>query len=159
MLGLVPVKKRGILSNGATGAYAPITQFRWDMDRLFDRFLRDAWGESGQATADAGIRIDIRELEDRIVVRAEVPGVNPEDLDLSLTGEILTLSGEKKDDLELEPGARSYSERYVGSFERSVQMPCPVDTETIEATHRNGVVTIELKKAEAVRPKRIRIKS
>lgn len=158
MNNLIPWKRTENRQNGST-QMAPMPQMRWDWDRLFDRFWDDAWGMSSTGASN-GMPLDIAEDDDQIRVRAEVPGVDPAHLDISLSGELLTLSGEKSDEDEsLNGGSRRYSERHFGHFERAVKLPCAVDPDKVTAKHRNGVVTITLQKADAVRPKRIQIKS
>ena len=152
----------------------PITRLRWDMDRLFDRFLDWPSGMEGMGFAD--VRLDVSENEDEIIVRAEVPGIDPKDLDIELVGDVLTLSGEKTETFEnagedenggkrrgSERGERTsrphYSERRFGAFRRAIQLPMNVEPEGVRAEHKNGVVTIRLRKAESARPRRIQIKS
>jgi HSP20 family protein len=87
-----------------------------------------------------------------------VPGIEPEKLDVQLEGDVLTLRGEKLDTGASEEGKRTWSERRWGSFARSVQLSCAVDAESVRAEHKHGVVTITLRKADAVRPRRIEVK-
>ena len=160
-------------SDGDDARLMPLSRLRWDVDRLFDRFLDWPSGMEGMGFAD--VRLDVSETEEEIVVRAEVPGIDPKDLDIELVGDILTLSGEKTETFEdgdddkrrrSEKGDRSertsrphYSERRFGSFRRSIQLPMNVEPEGVRAEHKNGVVTIRLKKAASARPRRIQIKS
>lgn len=144
--------------NGNT-SLAPVSQLRWDWDRLFDRFLDDAWAPMATPASVQNLPLDYTETEDAIRIRAEVPGMDPKDLDISLVGDVLTLTGRKTEESESTEGSRTYSERRFGEFQRTLKLPCPVDHDKIEAEHRHGVVTITLHKAEAVRPKRIEIKS
>ena len=109
--------------------------------------------------SSGGMFLDVSETDDEVQVRAEVPGIEPKDLDISLAGDVLTLSGEKVDEHRSEKESRYYSERHFGSFRRAVKLPCLVDPDHVEAKHRNGVVTVTLRKAVAVRPKRIKVKS
>ena len=134
----------------------PLTAFRRDMDRLFDRFLGEFWGDSDGFFADP-VRMEVFETDDEIHVRAEVPGIDPKDLNIQLVGDVLVLSGEKKE--EEQRGARTYSERSYGAFRRSLRLSTPVDADHVKAEHRHGVVMIQLTKSESVRPKRIQIKS
>ena len=130
----------------------PLAAFRRDMDRLFGRF----WGDAEGFFADS-VRMEVFETDDEIQVRAEVPGIDPKDLNIQLVGDVLVLSGEKKE--EEQRGARTYSERSYGAFRRSLRLSTPVDADHVKAEHRNGVVMIQLTKSESVRPKRIQIKS
>lgn len=155
MTHLIPWKRTEIRGNGSRPS-VPVSQMRMDWDRLFDRFLDDAW--SPLATAQ-GLLLDLTETDDEIRVRAEVPGIDPDDLEISLVGDLLTLSGQKADEEESSDGSRHYSERQFGSFQRTVRLTCPVDPDKVAAEHKYGVVTITLQKAEKVRSKRIAVKA
>jgi HSP20 family protein len=97
--------------------------------------------------------------EESQVITAEIPGVEPEDIDISVTGEILTLRGSRKPD-EIDEDIRYHRrERGYGRFQRSVQLPFPVETENVEATFKNGVLTITLPRAEEDKPRKITVKS
>jgi len=135
---------------------SPISAMRLDWDRMFDRFLDDAWAPLTNPTQE--MLLDLTETDDEIRVRAELPGVDPKDIDLSLSGDELTIAGRKVEDEEERDGARTYSERRFGAYQRTIKLPCPVHPDKVEAEHQNGVVTIQLRKAESVRPKRIAIK-
>lgn len=147
--------KRNELQNGSTQV-APVSQVRLDWDRLFDRVLDDSWHPTNSTR---GILLDLSETDEQIRLRAEVPGMSPDDLDISLSGDKLTLSGQKVDEDKSQEKGRYYSERRFGAYKRAVKLPCAVDPENVVAEHHNGVVTVTLQKAEAVRPKRIEIKS
>lgn len=154
MNSLIPWRRTQIRNDGEM---QPVSQARWDWDRLFDRMLDDAWVSS--AGAANGLPLDISVSDEQIRVRAEVPGMNPNDLNISLAGDVLTLSGQKTDEHEAADGTRYYTERRFGSFQRAVKLPCPVDADHVSAEHKNGVVTVTLQKSETVRPKRIKVKS
>jgi len=124
-----------------------------DPFRLFEQLFD---GEVARSTLSAPI--DVSESENELCVRAEVPGIEPEKLDVQLEGDVLTIRGEKFDTGASEEGKRTWSERRWGSFARSVQLPCAVDAESVRAEHKHGVVTITLRKADAVRTRRIEVK-
>jgi HSP20 family protein len=127
-----------------------LDQLHGDLGRVFH-------GEA--ATAALSTPIDVTDREGELRVRAEVPGVDPDKLDIQLTGDVLSIRGEKTEESETKEGARTWSERRYGSFARSVQLPCAVDAESVKAEHKHGVVTITLRKADAVRTRRISIQS
>ena len=143
----------------------PLTRFRSEMDRLFDRF----WGEPLAGTAGFPAdrwqafgwspSLDVTEHDNEVAVRAEMPGVDPEDLDLSISGDVLTLSGEKKESSEERDGNFFRAERRFGSFRRSIQLPASVDPDKVEAEYENGVLTVRMEKAETAKPKRIPVKT
>lgn len=140
---------------------SPLGYFRSEMDRLFDRFLGDPWGLAREGLGMAGWApsVDVSETDDEITVRAEVPGVDAKDIEISLTGQVLTISGEKKETTETKDESYYRSERRFGSFKRSLQLPAGIDAEKVTAEHRNGVLMIHLKKRESAVPKRIPVKA
>lgn len=136
-----------------------VRRMRSDWDRLFDHVLDGAWGAAGDGGGDWGVPLELSETAEEIRVRAEVPGVDPKDLEISVTGDVLTLSGEKREERESQDGASHYTERRYGSFRRTVQLGSPVDLDRVEARHEHGVVTVTLQKAETVRPRRIEVQA
>jgi len=142
-----------------TGTYAgaPLQRLAWGPDRLFDRLLGDFWGGAPTPPEAAYGALDVVELDDTIRVSVEVPGIDPKDLEVHLTGQVLTLSAEKRDEHHEESAQRTYSERRYGSFLRAIKLPSSVDAERVSAEHRNGVVTVTLQKSDAVRSKRIEV--
>lgn len=99
--------------------------------------------------------VEVSENDTRVVIRAEIPGVIPDDIDVTISGRILTISGEKQELSEKDAAGVYHSERRFGSFRRVIQLPTSVNTESVTATHRNGVVEIGLDKKQEVVPKRI----
>ena len=136
----------------------PVSSFRRELDTMFDRFFDGSWsGIDGMLGAP--LRVDVQEKDDEVVVRAEIPGVEPNDLDIQLVGDTLVISGEKQDGGGEENSALTYTERRYGAFRRELRLASPIDPDKVRAEHRNGVVTITLTKAESVRPKRIQVKA
>jgi HSP20 family protein len=101
--------------------------------------------------------VDISETENQYEVNAEIPGLKKEDIKLSVEDNVLTLSGERK--VEKETDKKNYHriEREYGKFERSFRLPKEVDAENIKAKYKNGVLTVQLPKTEAVKPKEIAV--
>ncbi|HUU82558.1 MAG TPA: Hsp20/alpha crystallin family protein [Phycisphaerae bacterium] len=161
-MNLIPRRNKGIEKDAEEPlASSPMARFRAEMDRLFERFFSDPWGMTtdlftpGRGWAPT---LDVAETDQEITVRAEVPGVDPENLDISLSGHMLVISGEKKESSEREEENIYHAERRFGSFRRSVPLPTSVDTDKISAEHKDGILTIHLPKVEAARPKKITIK-
>jgi HSP20 family protein len=103
--------------------------------------------------------LNIWSNEDELIITAEVPGINPEDLDISVVGDNLTLKGERKAE-EMDENARYHrQERGYGSFSRTVQLPFPVDIDKVDANFTNGVLEITMPRAEADKPRKIAVKS
>jgi HSP20 family protein len=121
------------------------------IERLFERAI----GQNAFAPA-----IDIVEADDEYKLVAEVPGLDPSQVDVSVSGDMLVIKGEKSRESQTSEGGAQISERSFGAFRRSFQLPDNVDAGQIEANHRNGVLTIRLPKTgEARQPKKIEIKA
>lgn len=92
--------------------------------------------------------VDVVKDDDRLVLTAELPGMTPDDVDVSLDGDILTIKGEKSDERELSEGDRYMCERTFGAFSRRITVPDGVSPESIDATFENGVLTVQVKLPE-----------
>jgi HSP20 family protein len=125
-----------------------------DFDRLFDTTLRTP----AAVAHDWSIALDVTENEDAYVVKAIVPGINPDDLDVTLENNVLTLKGEVKSDETVEGEQVHIRERRYGSFSRSIRFPVDVNGESVSASYEHGILTLEVPKAEEVKPKRIEVK-
>jgi HSP20 family protein len=139
-----------------------LDRFHSEIDRLFERFFEQpAWGGSRlapEAWSRSGVwspSLDVSETSDEIVVRAEAPGVDPKDFDISVSGDVLAICGEKREQSEEHRGNLYRSERRFGSFRRSVRLPESVDADKIEAEYDKGVLTIRLSKSEKAVGRRI----
>ena len=126
------------------------------MDSLFENaFL--APGQGGESSQGWALPLDVTEKQDNFVVKASVPGIKPEDLDITVMGEMLTIKGEMKSDEEKKDERYHLRERRWGSFSRSVTLPAPVKADAVQAEYNNGVLTLTLPKSDEARPKRIAI--
>jgi HSP20 family protein len=101
--------------------------------------------------------LEVREEPSAYVIHADVPGVRKEDLQLSLHDDVLTLSGERKQEKEVKEGEVFRSERAYGRFQRAVSVPKPVDAAKVTAAYKDGVLTITLPKTDAAKPRTIDI--
>ena len=101
--------------------------------------------------------IDISETDEAFIVKGEIPGIDPENLDVSITGQVLTIKGEKKEEKEEKQEGIHTKERRFGSFSRSFSIPCEIDEEKIDAKFDKGVLTLTLPKAEVTKKKPIQI--
>ncbi|MBW1917803.1 MAG: Hsp20/alpha crystallin family protein [Deltaproteobacteria bacterium] len=137
--------------------FRELEQFRREMDRLWeDTFRREPF-----LRWRAGVYplVNISEDQDHLYVRAELPGVNPEDIEITLENNSLILRGERKFP-EDERGVDYHRrEREVGSFRRVIRLPARVEVANVEATCHNGVLTITLTKPEEAKTKQIKVKS
>lgn len=131
-----------------------LTDIQTQMNRLFDNFLGQPSGVMERAWAPA---VDMYETKDAVVVSVEIPGLNEKDIHLSITGDLLTIQGERQWTDEARNASHYRQERWFGKFERALQLPIPVESGQVKATYRDGVLTVKLPKSEGVRPKEIRI--
>jgi len=128
------------------------------MDRLFERLWEGEF-PSLPAFGEWSPALDVSETKDAILVKAEVPGMDPKDIQLSLQENTLTIKGEKKQEKE-EKGEHFYrAERSYGAFARVVRLPASVDSEKVTASFKNGLLTVTLPKAPAAKGSVIPIKA
>jgi HSP20 family protein len=154
-MNLIPRKTQRTVSRPNAG---PIDSLRTEMDRLFDSFFQDPWSVSSDVLPSVATALEVIENENDVVVRAEVPGIEPKDIEVTLQEGMLTIAGEKKDQCEQQQGeGRRYSECRYGAFRRMIQLPTQVDESKVQASHENGVLTIRMPKSEAQKPRRIEI--
>lgn len=130
---------------------------------LEESFVRPGQGGPGSTPgrgSPAGLAVDIRETPGAFVVRASVPGAKPEEVDITVLGDTLRISGEHRDEHTTpEPNARwLIRERRVGAFERTVRLPAAVMSSAAEAEFEDGVLTVTLPKAQEARPRSIPVK-
>jgi HSP20 family protein len=106
-----------------------------------------------------GPLVDVFEKADRLVIRAELPGVQKEDMDIRIENGVLTLHGERKRDPDIKEENAYRMERVYGAFARSFSLPTTVDPTKVEATYKDGVLEVTIPKAETAKPKQIEIKA
>ena len=126
------------------------------MDRLFDDAFTRPIGMAGVSGLPA---IDLYQTNDEVVLKAALPGLKADDVQITVTSDVLTLRGEFKQEAEKKEATYHIREQRFGSFERSVMLPTDVQTDKAKADFENGILTITLPKAEAVKPKSINIKA
>ena len=129
-----------------------------DIHHHLDRWVGTFAGEKENVDRSWVPAVDIFERGEETVVRAELPDVRKEDLDLKVENNVLTLRGEKRRDETVEQENYHRSERHYGSFTRSFKLPSTVDTSRIQARYENGVLEIVVPKAEEAKPKQIEVK-
>ncbi len=127
------------------------------MDRLFDDAFTRPFGVNGYSTLPS---IDMYQTNDDVIVKASLPGLKPEDVEITVTADMLTLRGEFKEDNENNKDTTWHiHEHRSGAFERSVMLPTDVQSDKAKAEFENGVLTVTLPKAETVKPKTITVKA
>ena len=138
-----------------------LQMLRERMNRLFEESGRGAATSGGHSEESMprmwAPAVDVVESEREIVLHVELPGMKKEDIDIQLTGDTLTLRGERQ------PGTAQRGENYhrierqYGAFQRTFQIEMPIDTEKVAASYEDGVLTIHLPKQEAIKPRQISI--
>ncbi|HOP46041.1 MAG TPA: Hsp20/alpha crystallin family protein [Desulfobacteraceae bacterium] len=141
---------------GWTRPFGELEQLRNQMDLLTEGLSRGLWREPSPGVFPL---MNVTEDKDTYYVRAELPGMKAEDLDISVTGDSLSIAGERKLPVENEKAKYHRREREAGTFSRIVNLPAQVDTGKVEAQCIDGALTVILPKAEAVKPKQIAVKA
>jgi HSP20 family protein len=136
--------------------YEPLNVLN-QLQRELSRFREGDEGSSRIATAEWAPAVDIKEEQDRFVIHADIPGVNPEDIDVNMENGVLTIKGEKNTEAKTEKENYKRVERIYGSFYRRFSLPETADNNAISAKAKNGVLDIVIPKREAVKPKKISV--
>jgi len=135
------------------------------MERIFDDFFRDfrelaAWNpQSMLSLTSAFPTVEMYEEKEKFVVKVDTPGLEKEDIRISITDHTLQLRGEIRQEEEREERNYIYSERVYGAFSRDIPLPSAVNADQVRATVKNGVLTIELPKSKEAMPKEIKVES
>jgi HSP20 family protein len=133
-----------------------VSEVRSLMDRAFDDFFsRSPITYDGIGSID----VNLLQTDDDIIVKASIPGVKPEDINISISGDTLTLRGEVKEDQEYKDVNYHIREMRQGSFSRTMTLPVKVDSDKAKAEFENGILCLTMPKAEEVKPKTITIKA
>ena len=161
---MIPWRSKDV-GNDEGGTDTAITRFHSEIDRLFDRFFSEPFfaGASSAGVPSWGSgwspSIEVRESERELTVKAELPGIDPDDLDISVSGDVLTISGQKREENEERREGYYHSERRFGSFRRNIPLPVAVNQDDISAEYERGVLRINLPKSEKAVAKRIPVSS
>jgi len=139
---------------------------RWDpfnemltVSTAMDQLLNSAVVPSRGRISGTSLPIDVIENEDAFIVKAVVPGIHPDDLDIQVNDQILTLRGEWKQPEAHQGTTFHLRERAGGRFERTLQLPLPVNVDAVQAQYECGILTLTLPKTESVKPRRITVQS
>lgn len=138
-----------------SAAFAEIDHARREMERLFDSLS----GTPDRRPAGVYPAINVSESADSIFVRAELPGIRTEDLDISMENDTLTIAGERQLASEDESASYHRREREWGAFRRSFSLPARVDSDAVQARYLDGILTVTLPKAAEARPKQIAVRA
>jgi len=142
---------------GRTSPGTTLMSLREEMNDLLNRFWAGTTEPFG--LAEWAPAVDVSETEDTVLVHAEIPGIDPKSIEITITGDVLTLRGEKEE--ETEDQGRNYHrvERRYGAFTRSLALPTAVAAEKVEAKAKNGVLEIRLPKSEEAKARRVQVKT
>ena len=135
-----------------------LTQFQDEFQKLFGtQFPATLTDESSILTSDWNPAVDIKENENKYVILADIPGVSPDDIDVTMENGILTIKGERKTEDKEEKENYKRVERTYGSFYRRFSLPDDANADSISAVSKNGVLEISLDKTETKKPKKINV--
>jgi HSP20 family protein len=146
---LIPWRDKRQVSTRQDDYTDPFAAFRREIDRVFEDFSR---GFASPTRLPNGVwgavtpLVDVTETDKDVVVTAELPGLDEKDFEVTLAGDVLTISGEKKDEREQKNDNGYYMERHFGSFSRSLRLPFEASDETIEANFDKGLLTVRIPK-------------
>ncbi len=129
----------------------------WDMRRTMDRLMEGSYPGSEVGQQSFGMPMDVCETQDAYEIEAALPGIKPEDVDVTLDQNTLTIRGETKVDDDQDDKNYHLRERRYGTFTRSITLPSNIQSDAINATYEDGILKLHLPKAEEARPKRIQI--
>lgn len=129
------------------------------MNRLMEEsfVLPSMIGEVRGSGRSWGLAVDMYETNDNLLVKASVPGIKPEQLEVTVQGETLTIKGEAQEEQQREQGRYHVRERRQGAFSRTLTLPFPIQSDKVQATFENGVLTLTLPKAEEIKPRSIKV--
>ena len=130
----------------------PVKHSHTPMDKFIDRFFQ-GWSHDNFAI----MPLDIVEEKNEFIIKADIPGMESDDIDVSIENDILTISGEKKNEHEEKGDNFHHMERSYGAFRRSVQLPASVEPDKIHAKYHNGVLRLTVPKSEKTEPKKIKV--
>ena len=154
MSSLIPWRRK----EGEIAPGNPLTEFRSEVDGLFNRFFGSSgWLPGTYFSKGFTPAFDVSETDEDILVKAELPGVDPKEIEVNLVGSTLTIKGEKKEEQEEKTENVRRIERSFGCFSRSVTLPCEVKEDQVEANFKNGVLNLKLPKAESSKKRSIKI--
>lgn len=145
---LVRLRNRGELAPWFRGG---------DLQREFDRLFGDMSKDFGLFRKQWSPAVDLSETDDAYLIEVDVPGLKQDDIQLEVEGEIVTIKGERKEDVEQNEDRYHRVERHYGAFRRSIRIPGVFDSDAAKATFENGVLSVTLPKREESKPKRIEV--
>jgi HSP20 family protein len=154
---MVLMRSRGVVPDiDRWDPFVDASDLQAEMNRLLDSFF----GRPARASVLDRVwapPVDMYQTAEELVMAVELPGVSEKDVSLSITGDVLTLKGERPASAGVKREDFFRAERWLGRFERALPLPIPVQVDKVKAAFRDGILTIRLPKAEAIKPKEIKI--
>ncbi|MGD2142940.1 MAG: Hsp20/alpha crystallin family protein [Anaerolineae bacterium] len=138
--------------------FRDVLSLRQAIDQLFEESVVRPQAAALAPRGGGTLTVDMYETGEAVVVRSAIPGVDPEDIEINITGDTLTIKGETKIEEEVEADNYICRERWSGAFSRSLTIPFAVESDEAEAEFEDGILTLTLPKAEHLKPKAIKIK-
>jgi HSP20 family protein len=153
-MALVPSKRDG----WGIDPFREMESLQKEMNRLFDFSLsRQPFGDTALFSGQWAPAIDVYDSRDSILVKADLPGLKKEEIEVSIQNDNLIVKGEKKRNEEIKEENYYRTERFCGSFLRTIPLPCEVDASRVQANYKEGVLELILPKSEEAKPKKIKI--
>jgi len=140
----------------AVSPFEQLNSLREEINRLFDAPF-SGWLTPGEFFNGWAPALDLKEEKDNLVAAVELPGMKKEDIEVSVSDGVLSISGERKREEKSEEEGVYRSERYYGRFHRTITLPKPVKVDAIKATYKDGVLTVVMPKTEEAKPKQIEV--
>jgi HSP20 family protein len=123
-----------------------INELKRDMDRIFEKFSGEFGLDSTKGRIRGAPSIDLTETENKLILRAEVPGVKASDLEIDIVDDLLTIRGEKKQEIDKNDEDYRWAERRYGLFSRTIKLPCRITVKEVEASYKKGILEISMPK-------------
>jgi HSP20 family protein len=138
--------------------FTDLEKIQMEMNRLFNSSLsREGQREAGLLDGVWSPAVDIYDSKESILVKADIPGLKKEDIEVSVQGDTLVIKGEKKQEKEIKEKGFVRAERFYGNFQRAIRLPSEVETGKVDATYKNGVLELVLPKSEKAKPKQLKL--
>jgi HSP20 family protein len=155
-MNLIPYRRRS--SVGRFSPFGLIEDLQTDLNRFFDSSLLNMSKDFSEHPAATWLpSTDIHDMEDKLLVQTDLPGLNKDDIEVSVQGNTLFIRGEKKHEDKVQDTGYIRSERFFGQFERALPLTDDIDSSKIDASYKNGVLTVAIAKKEEAKPKQITV--
>lgn len=152
-MAMIPYSKKNWLAD----PFGELESLQREMNKLFNTSISHPWQESTLLGGQWAPDLDIFDSKENILVKADLPGLSKDDIEISVQDNVLMIKGDKKKDEQATDEHYFKTERFYGSFCRTVQLPAGIDTDHVDAAYQDGVLTLTMPKREEAKPKQISI--